>query len=84
MESLFDGLPFHGILGSVVQAIRGSPPSGSATLGKEGLEAKLEFRLLSEVKCVYLGEWDEGASIGDTHTSKMDRLALPFRARARA
>ena len=83
MKALFHGLPFHRILRSVVQAIRGSPPSRSATLGKEGLEAKLEFRFFSEVECVYLGEWEEGASIGDT--SKMDtRLALPFRAHARA
>jgi hypothetical protein len=83
MEALFHGLPFDRILGSVVQAIRGSPPSRSTTLGKEGLEAKLEFRLFSEVECVYLGEREEGASIGDT--SKIDtRSALPFQAHARA
>jgi hypothetical protein len=83
MEALFHGLPFHRILCSVVQAVRGSPPSRSATLGKEGLETKLEFRLFPEVECVYLGEWEEGASIGDG--SKTDaRFGLPFRARARA
>ena len=84
MEALFHGFPFHRILCSVAQAIRGSPPSRSATLGKEGLETKLEFRLFPEVKCVYLGEWEEGASIGDTSKMGHEILALPFRARARA
>lgn len=56
MEALLYGLPFHIILGIVVQAIRGSPPGCSATLGKQGLKAKLEFCLFSQVECVYLGE----------------------------
>jgi len=60
MEALLHGLPLHIILSSVVQAIRGSSPSSSATLGKEGLEAKLEFCFFSEVECVYLGEERKG------------------------
>lgn len=68
MEALLYGLPFHIILRSVVvQAIRGSPPGRSATLRKEGLKAKLEFCLFSQVECVYLGEEQRGgASISDT------------------
>jgi hypothetical protein len=64
MEALFHGLPFHIILSVVVQSIRWSPPSRGATLRKEGLKAKFEFRLFSEVECIYLGVGVElGASI---------------------
>jgi hypothetical protein len=56
MKALLHGLPLYRILRSVIQAIRGSPPSRSATLGKEGLEAKLKFSFFSEVECVYLGK----------------------------
>jgi len=56
MEALLYGLPFHIILRSVVQDIWGSPPGRSATLGKEGLKAQLEFCLFSQVESVYLGE----------------------------
>jgi hypothetical protein len=86
MEALLYGLPFHIILRGVVQDIRGSPPGRSATLGKEGFKAQLEFCLFSQVECVYLGEEQRGrASISDTSTGRLDtKLALPFRARARA
>jgi hypothetical protein len=47
MKALFHGLPLHIILSGVIQAIRGSSPSSSTTLGKEGLEAKLEFCFFS-------------------------------------
>ena len=55
MEALLYGLPFHIVLSVVVQGIRWSPPSRGATLRKEGLEAKFEFRLFSEVERIYLG-----------------------------
>jgi hypothetical protein len=55
MEALLHGLPFHVVLSVVVQGIRGSPPSRGATLRKEGLEAKFEFCLFSEVERIYLG-----------------------------
>ena len=58
METFLHGLPFNIILSGVVQGIQGSPPSRGATLRKEGLEAKFEFSLFSEVKRIYLGvEW---------------------------
>jgi hypothetical protein len=55
MEALLHGLPFYIILSIVVQGVRRSPPSRGATLRKEGLEAKFEFRLFSEVERIYLG-----------------------------
>jgi hypothetical protein len=55
MEALLHGLPFYIILSVVVQGIRGSPPSCGTTLRKEGLEAKFEFSLFSEVERIYLG-----------------------------
>jgi hypothetical protein len=63
MEALLHGLPFYIILCVVVQAVGGSPPSRCATLRKEGLEAKLELRLFSEVERIYLGGGGRGASI---------------------
>lgn len=67
MEALLHGLPFYIILGVVVQGIRRSPPSRGATLRKEGLEAKFEFCLFTEVERIYLcGRRGVGASISVT------------------
>jgi hypothetical protein len=67
MEALLDGLPFYIVLSVVIQGIRGCPPSRGATLRKEGLEAKFEFCLFSEVERIYLGVGVEfGASISVT------------------
>jgi len=82
MEALLHGLPFYIILSVVVQSIWGSPPSRGATLRKEGLEAKFEFCLFSEVERIYLGV---GVEFGRLLVSPgVDaKRALPFRARAR-
>jgi len=68
MEALLHGFPFYIILSGVAQSIRGSPPGRGATLRKEGLEAKFEFSLFSEVERIYLGVQVacSGASISDT------------------
>jgi hypothetical protein len=66
MEALLHGLPFYIVLSVVIQGIRGSPPSRGATLRKEGLEAKFEFCLFSEVERIYLGVGGVGASISVT------------------
>jgi len=83
MEALLYGLPFYIILSGVIQGIRGSPPSRGATLRKEGLEAKFEFSLFSEVERIYLGG---GVELRRLSVSPwLDaRWALPFRAHARA
>jgi hypothetical protein len=61
METLLHGLPFYIVLSVVIQGIRGGPPSRGATLRKECLETKFEFRLFSEVKGINL---DEGVELG--------------------
>jgi hypothetical protein len=83
MEALLYGLPFYIVLSGVVQGIRGSPPSRGATLRKEGLEAKFEFSLFSEVERIYLGVGVELRRLSVSPWLDAKR-ALPFRARARA